>query len=558
LGLAAIHAQFARVRRPWFLLIFDAHAGVKAICNFPVHLRYCDELQAVAAWRLRVILTFGEFELDFDRFELRRNGQPRKIEPKVFDLMAHFARNPGHIFSRDDLIAAVWPKRVVSDATVSTCIKSARKALDDSGDAQRFIETVRGRGFRFATDVEAVDVPSDTASTLVARRGHLGPALLVVPFRTLSGDPETARLVDGLSSGLATVLTRIPLLRLSNQASSYVGRDITPTAREFYENVGVDYVLEGKLQTHDGGYRINVQLADAKAGFQLWAEQFSVPGPADAALDHAVTAVIAKLEPQLHRAIYNTVRAADGEPNAQELFLEASSILALKGWHPDSFTTTAALLRRSCGLAADFALAHAYLALVIGLGDRIGLLGDREKTRGESLDAAEHALELDSMDSTVLGFAGCALADIGYPDRALPILRNAVEINPANAQAWASLGSACLLTGQVEEAIRHLKHGIDISPLDSRLSVWGALLALALMQTRDLEGALNQGELACQRDDRNYLPRVVVAGIHLLRKEPVLARKALDEACRIMPDLQAAQVVPLLGPKLGMDLLGRK
>ncbi len=101
-----------------------------------------------------MILTFGEFELDIDRFELRRNGQPRKVEPKVFDLMTHFAKNPGKVFSRDDLIAAVWHGRVVSDATVSTCIKSARKALGDSGDAQRYITTVRGRGFRFAADVE--------------------------------------------------------------------------------------------------------------------------------------------------------------------------------------------------------------------------------------------------------------------------------------------------------------------------------------------------------------------------------------------------------------------
>lgn len=505
-----------------------------------------------------LILTFDVFELDFGRFELRRSGQPCKVEPKVFDLLVHFARNPRHVLSRDDLIAAVWPNRVVSDAAVSTCIKNARKALDDSGDSQRFIETVRGRGFRFATDVEAVDAPPDSESTVAGRRGHLCPALLVLPFRTLSDDPETARLVDGLSNGIATVLTRIPLLRLSNQASWYVDREVTQTAREIYGNAGVDYALEGTLQTHDGAYRITVQLNDARSGFQLWAEQFSVPGPACAALDYAVTAVIAKLEPQLYRAVYNTVRTADGEPNAQALFLEASSILALKGWHPESFTTATGLLRRSCGLAADFALAYAYLALVLGLGDRIGLLGDHEKTRAEALDAAERALRLDSMDSTVLGYAGCALADIGYPDRALPILRNAVEINPANAQAWASLGSACMLAGQVDEAIRYLRHGIDISPLDSRLSVWGAILALALMRAKDLDGALQQGKLACQHDHGNYLPRVVVAGIHYLRDEPALARKALNEACRIMPDLQAAQIFPLLGSKLGNSLLELK
>ncbi len=487
-------------------------------------------------------------------------AQLRKVEPKVFDLMTHFARNPGKVFSRDDLIKAVWPGRVVSDATVSTCIKSARKALGDSGDSQRYITTVRGRGFRFTADVahDNSETNSSTHTLDRSQRTGVGPSLLVVPFRSLSDDADTALLADSLSRDVGTILTRIPLLRLSNQSARYTGRDITPSAREIHEDAGVDYVIEGKLQNHESGYRINAQLVDAKSGFQLWAEQFFVPGPVEAALDRAVTAVIAKLEPQLYRAIYNTVRAADGEPDARELFLEASSTLALKGWHSDSFTAAAELLRRSCRLAADFALAYAYLALVIGLGDRIGILSDRDKTRAEALAAAERALQLDSMDSTVLGFAGCALADIGYPDRAVPILRNAVEINPASAQAWAALGSACLLNGQVDEAVRHLTHGINISPLDSRLSVWGALLALALMQSNDLESALQQGELACQRDHRSYIPRIVVAGIRLMRNERELALKALNDAYRIKPDLVPAQVFPLLGQDHGNDLLSLK
>lgn len=506
-----------------------------------------------------MVLTFGEFQLDFDRFELRRNGQLCKVEPKVFDLVAHFAKNPGRVFSREELIASVWQGRVVSDETVSTCIKNARKAVGDSGVTQRYIKTVRGRGFRFAADVEHDDVRADSdakAQTAdAARRGGSGPSLLVVPFRTLSDSPDTARLAEGVSSDLGTILTRIPLLRLSSQRARYSDRDVAPSPRAIHEDVGVDYVLEGTLDERDGGCRVNVQLSDARSGFRLWAEQFSVPGPVDAARDQVVTAVIAKLEPQLHRAIYNTVRATHGEPNAQELFLEASSVLALKGWHAASFSTAAELLRRSRKLDPDFALAHAYLALVTGLANRVGLSGDREQSRVETLEAAERALELDSMDSTVLGFVGCALADIGYLDRALPILRNAVEINAANAQAWAALGSACLLDRRVEEAVQHLAHGINISPLDSRLSIWGAMLALGLMQSKDLEGALRQGELACQRDHRSHIPRVVVAGIHLLRDKPELALQALNDAYRIKPDLEPAQIFPLLGRELGGRLL---
>ncbi len=118
--------------------------------------------------------------------------------------MAHFARNPGRVFSREELIASVWHGRVVSDETVSTCIKSARKALGDSGVEQRYIKTVRGRGFRFDADVGHDDVRADsdaqTQAADAARRVGFGPSLLVVPFRALSGGADAARLADGVAA----------------------------------------------------------------------------------------------------------------------------------------------------------------------------------------------------------------------------------------------------------------------------------------------------------------------------------------------------------------------
>jgi len=165
------------------------------------------------------------------------------------------------------------------------------------------------------------------------------------------------------------------------------------------------------------------------------------------------------------------------------------------------------------------------------------------------------ALALDGMSSTVLGFTGCALADIGHLDRGESLLRNAVAIMPTNAQAWAALGSACLLRGQVDEAVAHLGHGIRLSPLDSRLSVWGALLALAHMLTRDLDAALQRAEWACQRDDRTYMPRLVLAAVHLARGDAARAASAMVEARRILPALTEVQITSLVGKELGAGLL---
>lgn len=507
-----------------------------------------------------MILRFDAFELDTERYELRQHNAVKRVEPMVFDLLVFFAGHPHRVFTRDELIEAVWTGRFVSDATVASCVKSARKALGDSGATQTYLQTVRGRGFRFACDVTQGEEPGrgearTGAAPAPVTDGDMDPSLLVLPFRPLSESPGITRLADALAASLATILTRIPLLRLSTQSQRYRGLPITPSVREIHEELGVDYVLEGSLLAWDETLRITVQLADAKAGFCLWAEQFTLTGSLDTALDDGVIAIVAKLEPQLYRAIYRRVCARDGEHSARQLYLEASGLLALKGWHHDSMGTAADLLRRSWQRDPQFALAASCFSLVRGLGYRFGTLSDGGAAREEALDAAERSLQLDNMDSTVLGYAGCTLADIGYVERALPILRQAVDLNPANAQAWAALGSACLTDNRVDEAIAHLHHGIRISPLDSRLSIWGAVLAMALIMAEDIDGARHQAELACQRDDRGYMPRVVLGAVHHLCGDAERGRKALDDAYRIYPGLSARQVCALIGVKLGQALL---
>ncbi len=92
---------------------------------------------------------FEEFEIDPDRYELRRNGVAQSIEPLVFDLILFLARNAKRVVSRDEVVAAVWEGRAISETTISSAIKSARRALGDSGDSQSYIRTIRGRGFEF-------------------------------------------------------------------------------------------------------------------------------------------------------------------------------------------------------------------------------------------------------------------------------------------------------------------------------------------------------------------------------------------------------------------------
>jgi DNA-binding winged helix-turn-helix (wHTH) protein len=96
---------------------------------------------------------FEDIVLDIDRRELRRGDGLVAVEPQVFDLLEFLVRLRERVVSRDELLAAVWKGRIVSEATLSSRINSARAAIGDSGDEQRLIRTFPRKGFRFVGKV---------------------------------------------------------------------------------------------------------------------------------------------------------------------------------------------------------------------------------------------------------------------------------------------------------------------------------------------------------------------------------------------------------------------
>src|SRR5262249_50363376 len=96
---------------------------------------------------------FGDYALDLERRELRRGAELVEVEPQVFDLLAYLVENRDRVASKDDLLAAVWRGRIVSESTLTSRITAARHAIGDSGDQQRFIRTLSRRGFRFGGEV---------------------------------------------------------------------------------------------------------------------------------------------------------------------------------------------------------------------------------------------------------------------------------------------------------------------------------------------------------------------------------------------------------------------
>ena len=100
-----------------------------------------------------MIYLFVGRSLDTNRRELRRGTDPVAVQPQVFDLVLYLIRHRERVVTKDELIAAVWHGRIVSESTISSRIAAARDAVGDSGKHQHLIRTLPRVGLRFIGQV---------------------------------------------------------------------------------------------------------------------------------------------------------------------------------------------------------------------------------------------------------------------------------------------------------------------------------------------------------------------------------------------------------------------
>src|SRR5262245_1150490 len=128
---------------------------------------------------------FGDYALDTHRCELRRTGTLIKLRPKVFDVLCYLIAHRDRVIAQQELLEHLWPDQFVGDATLKSCIKEARRAVGDTGQAQRCIQTLHGRGYRFIAPVRTLLAPGGPETEAAAGRGPGS-----VARRTLWGAPR--------------------------------------------------------------------------------------------------------------------------------------------------------------------------------------------------------------------------------------------------------------------------------------------------------------------------------------------------------------------------------
>lgn len=375
------------------------------------------------------------------------------------------------------------------------------------------------------------------------------PSLIVLPFDCFSDEQEDVWNTNALTEDLTTLIARFSDYSVIARNTAFTYRGKSVDVRSLKEQLGVRYVLEGSLRRQGDRLRITAQLVETETGGHLWAEKYDRQVGEYATLyDELCQSLVMKLGNELTRA---EMKLSQSRPPAEwgawDLYQQAKGVLQFEGWSKQSFSRVADLLRQAVELDPTFAPAHAYLSLMLAMGYWMRLYSDRDATFEESLQACERAMDMAPESSEVLGYAGCALSDLGLHARGIPVLERAIELNPSNSQAFAAMGVARIMSGDVEEGTRHLRHAIEISPLDPGLAPWTSVLSFTETFMGDAPRGLISAQRACKADPRYFGSFLALAVAQSKLDRPEEAQLALAEAKRLNPDLSDKSASGVIG-----------
>jgi TolB-like protein len=498
---------------------------------------------------------FANHSLDTDRRELSRGSERIAVEPQVFDLLVYLVQNRDRVVSKGDLIASVWGGRIVSDSTLTSRINAARKAVGDSGESQTLIRTIARKGLRFVGDVQTTPHAAE-ASRAEPERPALPlpdrPAIAVLPFVNMSGDPEQEYFSDGISEDIITALSKQRWFFVIARNSSFFYKGKAVHMKQIADELGVGYVVEGSVRKAGDQVRITVQLNDVGTGNHIWGERYD-RNLADvfAVQDEITEAIVAAIEPQLYAAEnFHAQRKPPDSLDAWDLVMRALSHY----WRVtrQDIVVAQALLEKAISIDPNYGQALGLLATSHTFNTHMGW-ADMETVGPIAERAARAAILADSEDPWAHQALGYVHLFARRFDDSLAEFELALRLNPNFALAQGYYGVALAYCGRWEEGDMAARRALRLSPRDPFSATFYGVAAYNHFVGRNYDKAIQLSREAIrQRADFVGGHRVLTAAASMAGQTDV-AKVALQELRRAQPNISLAWIANQMPMKRDAD-----
>jgi DNA-binding winged helix-turn-helix (wHTH) protein len=434
------------------------------------------------------LLEFGPYRLDARRRLVWKGDTLLDVPPKAAELLAVLAGEAGQVVSKEELLERVWPDTFVEEANLSVNVSILRKALGDQPDGRAWIQTVARRGYRF--------LGSARAQAAAPR------SLAVLPFRSLGTDEADAALGLGMADALITRLaaTGRVAVRPTGTVRRFASADVDPV--EAGRQLGVDAVVDGRLQRSGSRLRLTVQLVPTAGGAPLWADHFDEEfthlfAVEDTVAERVATALVAELSAEERQRL----------GRRQTESLEAYQAYCRGRFFWGRFSrpwVEKAMLSFHEATAHDprYALPHAGLADAFLVAGFAGALPPREAW-ALAAESSRAALGLDDRIAEPHVSAGfLRLLQEWDWNGAERELRRAIELAPDSAAPHQWLGLVLDLRGRKDDAARALRRAEELDPLSLVVS---ALVGLHRAFGGEHEAELAQARRTLELDPHQFL-----------------------------------------------------
>lgn len=474
---------------------------------------------------------FGPFVLDPAR-GLLRDGEPVALGQRALALLAALVEAGGEAVSKTELMERAWPGVIVEEGNLTVQVAALRKALGTAPHGGDWIATVPRLGYRLPR-------PEPVAEAALPER----PALAVLPFQNLGGDPAQDWFADGVVTEIIGALARFRSFAVVSRFSSFVYKGRAVDVRQAARELDVRYVMEGSVRRAGDRLRISAQLVDGESGAHIWADQFD--GGVEDVFDFqdSITETVATMvAPAIGSAeLERSRRERPGSLAAYDIYLKAQAHISAET--QDDNATAHRLLAEALAIEPDNPLILAHAAWVLEHRNAMGWPPAGTDDTERCVAFARRALSHATGDPRVTTLCGMALLQTGKQyDWGLEVVRAAAAANPNDALAVSAAGIATMHCGDLDEAAERLQRAV-------RLCANGIAARLPLTGMAHLENIRGNHQQALGWATRSLAVNphfdptywnLIAANALLGRMEE--ARRLLGEYRRIAPGVTLASI----------------